>query len=62
MPSTQLQMICISVIFFGNVINKFNDILSILKKVIIFPEYSDLFRIVKTNLDTLRRTFLRVSI
>ena len=58
MPSTPLRMICISVLLFGNVVNKFNDILSIFKQVVIFPEYSDLFRIVKTNMDTLRPTFL----
>ena len=44
-------MICTSVIFFGNVVNKFNDILSIFNYVT-FPEYSDLFRIVKINTDT----------
>ena len=34
--------------------NKFNVILSILKEVIIFPEKGDLFRIGKTNMNTLR--------
>ena len=61
MSSTPLQMICTSVLLFGNVVNKFNDILSIFKQVVIFPEYSDLFRIVKTNMDTLRPTFLEFS-
>ena len=44
-------MICISIIFLGNVVNKFNDIPSIFKQVVIFPKYSDLFHIVKTNMD-----------
>ena len=57
-PSTPLQIICISVLFFGNVVNKFHDIPSIFKYVVIFPEYSDLFRIVKTNMDDLQPTFL----
>ena len=57
MPSTTLQLICISVLFFGIVVNKFHDMLSILK-LDIFPEYSDLFRIVETNMDALRPIFL----
>ena len=40
-------MICISILCFGHIANKFNVILSILKKVIIFPEKGDLFRIGK---------------
>ena len=47
-------MICISVLCFGYIANKFNIILSILKEVIIFPEIGDLFRIGKTNMNTLR--------
>ena len=39
---------------FGHIANKFNVILSILKEVIIFPEKGDLFRIDKTNMNTLR--------
>ena len=39
---------------FGHIANKFNVILSILKKAIIFPENGDLFRIGKTNMNTLR--------
>ena len=39
---------------FGHIANKFNVILSILKEVIIFPEKGDLFRIGKTNMNTLR--------
>ena len=35
-------MICISILFFGHIVSKFNDILSILKEVIIFPEKGDL--------------------
>ena len=45
------------VFFFGHIANKFNDILSILKEVIIFPEKGDLFRIGKTNMNTLRPKF-----
>ena len=44
-------MICISILYFGHIANKFNDILSILKEVIIFPEKGDLFRIGKTNIN-----------
>ena len=47
-------MICIFILRFGHIANKFNDILSILKEVIIFPEKGDLFRIGKINLNTLR--------
>ena len=36
---TLLQMVCISILLFGKVVNKFDDILPILKKVVIFPEY-----------------------
>ena len=57
MPSTTLQLVCIFVLFFGNAVNKFHDILSIFKQVVIFSEYSDLFRIVKTNMDALQPTF-----
>ena len=39
---------------FGHLANKFNVILSILKEVLIFPEKGDLFRIGKTNMNTLR--------
>ena len=39
---------------FGHIANKFNVILSIVKEVIIFPEKGDLFRIGKTNMNTLR--------
>ena len=39
---------------FGHIANKFNAILSILREVIIFPEKGDLFRIGKTNVNTLR--------
>ena len=42
---------------FGHIIyfaNKFNVIFSILKEVTIFPEKGDLFRIGKTNMNTLR--------
>ena len=47
-------MICISILRFGQIANKFN-ILSILKEVIIFPEKCDLsFRIGQTNWNTLR--------
>ena len=35
-------MICISILCFGHIANKFNDILSVLKEVIIFPEKGDL--------------------
>ena len=47
-------MICISILCFGHIANKFNVILSILKEVIIFSEKDDLFRIGKTNMNTLR--------
>ena len=46
-------MICISILCFGHIANKFNVILSILKEVIIFPEKGDLFRIGKTKMNTL---------
>ena len=49
-------MFCISILGFGDIANKFKDILSILK-VINFPEKGDLFRIVKTNMNTLRPKF-----
>ena len=39
---------------FGHITIKFNVILSILKEVVIFPEKGDLFRIGKTNMNTLR--------
>ena len=39
---------------FGHIVNQFNVILSILKEVIIFHEKGDLFRIGKTNMNTLR--------
>ena len=42
---------------FGRIANKFNVILSILKEVIIFPEKGDLFRIGKTNMNTLRPNY-----
>ena len=45
------------VIIYVRISNKFNDILSILKEVIIFPEKGDLFRIGKTNMNTLRPKF-----
>ena len=48
-------MICISILCFGQIANKFNVILSILKEVIIFPEKGDLFRFGKTNMNTLRQ-------
>ena len=47
-------MICISILCFGHIANKFNVILSIFKEVIIFPEKGDLFHIGKTNMNTLR--------
>ena len=47
-------MTCISILCFGHIANKFNVILSIFKEVIIFPEKGDLFRIGKTNMNTLR--------
>ena len=50
-------MICISILCFGHIANKFNDILSILKEVIIVPEKGDLFGIDKTNMNTLRPKF-----
>ena len=50
-------MICIPILRFGHITNKFNDILSILKEVFIFPEKGDLFRIGKTNWNTLRPKF-----
>ena len=51
-------MICISILCFGHIANTFNDILSILKEVIIFPEKGNLFRIGKTNMNTLRPKFV----
>ena len=45
-------MICISILCFGHIANKFNVIFSILKEVIIFSEKGDLFRIGKTNMLT----------
>ena len=50
-------MIYISILCFGHSANKFNDILSILKEVIIFPEKGDLFRIDEINFNTLRPKF-----
>ena len=50
-------MICISILCFGHIANKFNVILSILKEVIIFPEKGDLFRIGQTNMNTLRTKY-----
>ena len=50
-------MICTSILCFGHIANKFNDILSILKEFIIFPEKDDFFRICKTNMNTLRQKF-----
>ena len=50
-------MICISIFCFGHIANKFNVMLSILKEYIIFPEKGDLFRIGKTNMNTLRPKF-----
>ena len=51
---------------FGLIANKLSVILSILKEVIIFPEKGDLFRIGKTNMNTLRPKydffFRRISI
>ena len=47
-------MICSSIIFFGNVANKFNDVFSFLNEVVIFPEYGDLFRHGKTNVNALQ--------
>ena len=44
--------------FFGIVVNEFNDIVPILKQDYIFPEYSELVRVVKTNIDDLRPSFL----
>ena len=44
-------MICISILCFGYIVNKFNVILSILKEVIIFPKKGHLFRIGKTNMN-----------
>ena len=54
-------MICISILCFGHIANKFNVILSILKEVIIFPEKGDLFRIGKPNMNTLRPKYDFVS-
>ena len=51
------SMICISVLCFDHIANISNDILSILKELIIFPENDDLFRIGKTNMNTLRPKF-----
>ena len=50
-------MICISILCFGHITNNFNDILSILMEVILFPEKGDLFRIGKTDMNTLRPKF-----
>ena len=55
--SLRFWMICISILCFGHIANKFNVILSILKEVIIFPEKGDLFRIGKTNMNTLRTKY-----
>ena len=54
-------MICISILRFGYIANKFNDTFSILEEIIIFSEKGDLFRIGKTNLNTLRPKFDFVS-
>ena len=54
-------MICISILCFGHIANKFNDILSILKEVIIFLEKGDLFRIGKTNMNTYPTTKIRIN-
>ena len=43
---------------FGHIANKFNAIPSILKEVIIFLEKGDLFRIGKTNMNTLRPKYV----
>ena len=40
--------------FFGHIANKFNVVFPILKEIIIFLEKGDLFRIGKTNMNTLR--------
>ena len=50
-------MICISILCFCHSANKFNDILTILKEVIISPEKGDLFRIDKLNFNTQRPKF-----
>ena len=50
-------MICISILCFGDIANNLNDIPSFLKVVIIFPEKGDLFRIGKTNMNTLQPKF-----
>ena len=50
-------MICSSILCFRYIAKKINDILSILKEVIIFPEKGDLFGIGKTNMDTLLQKF-----
>ena len=50
-------MICISILCFGHIANKFNDILPIMKEVIIFPDKGDLFGIGKTNMNTIRPEF-----
>ena len=50
-------MICVSILCFGHIVNTYNDILSILKEVIIFPEKGALFPIGKTNMNTLRPKF-----
>ena len=42
----------------GHIANKYSDIFSILKELIIFPEKGDLFRIGKTNTTTLRPKFV----
>ena len=53
----QSYMMCFSILCFSHIANKFNDILSILKEVIIFPEKGDLFSIGKTNMNILRSKF-----
>ena len=50
-------MICIFFVCFGHIANKFNGILSILNEVTMFLEKGDLFRIGKTNMNTLRQKF-----
>ena len=49
-------MICIFILCFGHIANKYSDILSILKEVV-FPEKRELFRIGKTNTNILRPKF-----
>ena len=50
-------MICNYIFCFGHIANKFNNILSILKEVIIFHKKGDLFGIGKTNMNILRPKF-----